>query len=94
MILMKKRTINVEALIVATVFAIFTAIIFIWVFLGLNLNNNLLLGCLTFIAMLIIDTGETISIYYLHKNYVDRKQELIKAKQTEVTLEVNKKTNN
>lgn len=94
MILMKKRTINVEALIVATVFAIFTAIIFIWVFLGLNLNNNLLLGGLTFIAMLIIDTGETISIYYLHKNYVDRKQELIKAKQTEVTLEVNKKTNN
>ena len=94
MILMKKRTINVEALIVATVFAIFTAIIFIWVFLGLNLNNNLLLGGLTFIAMLIIDTGETISIYYLHKNYVDRKQELIKAKQTEVTLEVNKKSNN
>lgn len=91
MILMKKRTINVEALIVATVFAIFTAIIFTWIFLGLNLNNNLLLGGLTFIAMLIIDTGETISIYYLHKNYVDRKQELIKAKQTEVTLEVNKK---
>lgn len=91
MILMKKRTINVEALIVATVFAIFTAIIFIWVFLGLNLNNNLLLGGLTFIAMLIVDTGETISIYYLHKNYVDRKQELIKAKQTEATLEVNKK---
>lgn len=94
MILMKKRTINVEALIVATIFAIFTAIIFTWIFLGLNLNNNLLLGGLTFIAMLIIDTGETISIYYLHKNYVDRKQELIKAKQTEVTLEVNKKTNN
>lgn len=94
MILMKKRTINVEALIVATVFAIFTAIIFTWIFLGLNLNNNLLLGGLTFIAMLIVDTGETISIYYLHKNYVDRKQELIKAKQTEDTLEVNKKTNN
>lgn len=94
MILMKKRTINVEALIVATVFAIFTAIIFTWVFLGLNLNNNLLLGGLAFIAMLIVDTGETISIYYLHKNYVDRKQELIKAKQTEATLEVNKKTNN
>lgn len=94
MILMKKITINVEALIVATVFAIFTAIIFTWVFLGLNLNNNLLLGGLAFIAMLIVDTGETISIYYLHKNYVDRKQELIKAKQTEATLEVNKKTNN
>ena len=94
MILMKKRTINVEALIVATVFAIFTAIIFTWVFLGLNLNNNLLLGGLAFIAMLIVDTGETISIYYLHKNYVNRKQELIKAKQTEATLEVNKKTNN
>lgn len=94
MILMKKRTINVEALIVATVFAIFTAIIFTWIFLGLNLNNNLLLGGLTFIAMLIVDTGETISIYYLHKNYVDRKQELMKTKQTEATLEVNKKTNN
>lgn len=91
MILMKKRTVNVEALIVATVFAIFTAIIFTWVFLGLNLNNNLLLGGLTFIAMLIVDTGETISIYYLHKNYVDRKQELMKTKQTEATLEVNKK---
>lgn len=91
---MKKKAINVEALIVATVFAIFTAIIFTWCFLGLNLNNNLLLGGLTFIAMLIVDIGETISIYYLHKNYVDRKQELIKAKQTEATLKVNKKTSN